>query len=600
MTEAVAVEATNVTESRDDKRTYGIGTIYLVAETGRYRFRVRRDGTDKSLFFDSYDEAVSTRQAFIELDRGEVGGITLRQWGEIWFSEYDFSDSILHTWRSVVCGAAFIDAPVRTLDSGEIAGWASDLLERPATRSVLRDGKRTLEVLDHPISRSYAKQGLSILRSALNAAKNRKPQLIKSNPAADVEVPKPKVGGKIRTKRAKRSTKLDYLVQDDCAKIFYCAHCEAATGVPRTNLEQLVACPHAPFMYRTALSVSVMQGLRQGEIASQRWERITWSGASDWTGCYWLVETSWDGDTKNGQDRVQALIPMAARLLDRWRQLKSSPTAGLLFATGDATPKRQLGPAALFVAAHPHLTNRDLLRAAHHQSVPITLRQIEVLRSEARKRADRKRSQADRMFAKGYDFGWADSPFRDADGVLQVKPGWVTKLELSNRTRFHDHRDTAATHLLSGSWGPAWDIKMVSEFLGHSDVKVTQDRYAHITNDAKLRAAAQIDPSRSNIGQTLATSSRMSARLSAGYHSAPEAGLEPAATRLTVNSIQSDSAQLGQNVANVWPLRAAEVQDLAKRVLSAATSGTPMKSAALALAGAVLEATDDADETEAA
>lgn len=599
MTEVVTVTATNATESRDDKRTYGIGTIYFVAETGRWRFRVRRHGEDRSLFFESYDEAVSTRQAFIELDRGEVGGITLRQWGEIWFSEYDFSDSILHTWRSVVCGAAFIDAPLRTLDSGEIAGWASDLLERPATRSVLRDGKRTLEILDHPISRSYAKQGLSILRSALNAAKNRKPQIIKTNPAADVEVPKAKVGGKIRTKRAKRTSKLDYLEQGDCSRIFYCEHCEAATGVPRTNLEQLVACPHCPFMYRTALSCSIVQGLRQGEIASQRWERIMWSGASDWTGCFWLVETSWNDDCKNGQDRTQALIPMAARLLARWRQLKGSPSAGLLFSAGDAAPKRALGPAALFVAAHPHLANRDLLRAAQHASVPITLRQIEVLRSEARKRADRKRSQADKMFARGYDFGWADTPFRDADGVLQVKPGWVSKLELSNRTRFHDHRDTAATHLLSGSWGPAWDIKMVSEFLGHSDVKVTQDRYAHLTNDAKLRAAAQINPGAPKIGQTLANSSRNPTDLSACYHSAPEVGLEPTTTRLTVNSIQSDSAHLGQNVANVWPLQNPAVHKLAKQVLEAAMGGAPVKAAALALAGAVLEATD-ADETEAA
>ena len=592
---------TEVVETKETKRAYGIGTVYFVPETGRWRLRVRRNGSDKSLFFETEEEANMTRQALIELDRGEVSGITLRQWGEIRMSEHDFAPSIAHTWRSVVCGAPFIDWPLRTIEkTADIAGWAADLLERPATRSVLHNGKRTLQQLDRPISRNYAKQGLSLLRSALAAAKDRKPQIIKTNPAESVRVPKPKINGRIRTKRAKRSAKIDYLPQTDCERIFFCKPCKEATGVPRSNLEQLVACPHVPFMYRVALSCSVIQGLRQGEIASQRWERFTWSQSADWTGCLWLVSTSWMGDTKNGQDRTQALIPMAARLLARWREFKGNPTSGLVFCAGDAAPKRALQAPALFVSAHTHLTNRDLLAEAKRQGVTLTLRQIEVLRSEARRRADRKRSNVDRMFAKGYDFGWADTPFKDKSGALQIKPGWVTKLGLSNRTVYHEFRDTAATHLLSGTWGEAWDIQAVSDWLGHSDIKVTQDRYAHITNESKLRAAAKVNPGAPNIGQTLATSSRMSANLSACYHSAPEAGLEPATTRLTVNSIQSDSAQLGQNVANVWPLRAAEVQDLAKRVLSAATSGTPMKSAALALAGAVLEATDDADETEAA
>ena len=35
---------------------------------------------------------------------------------------------------------------------------------------------------------------------------------------------------------------------------------------------------------------------------------------------------------------------------------------------------------------------------------------------------------------------------------------------------------------------------MVSEFLGHSDIKVTQQRYAHLTNEAKIAAAAAVDP----------------------------------------------------------------------------------------------------------
>jgi hypothetical protein len=98
------------------------------------------------------------------------------------------------------------------------------------------------------------------------------------------------------------------------------------------------------------------------------------------------------------------------------------------------------------------------------------------------------------MFSKGYDFGWSDTRFRDERGVLQVRPGWCVRLGLSIRTRFHDFRDTAATHLLSGTWGARWSLQMVSEFLGHSDIKVTQQRYAHLTNEAKIAAAAAVDP----------------------------------------------------------------------------------------------------------
>jgi len=188
--------------------------------------------------------------------------------------------------------------------------------------------------------------------------------------------------------------------------------CEAVSGIPRHDLEQLVMCSHVPFMYRVAMSCSVMQGLRQGEIASQRWERIAvagncpqwaaveWTGASDWTGQVWLVETSWNGETKNGQDRIQPLIPMAARLLRRWWQHKGEPKTGLLFCAGDAASKGSpLGPLARFVAAHPQHTNQDLLREAQRTNVPLTLRRIETLRSEARARESRHLLLQDKMFA---------------------------------------------------------------------------------------------------------------------------------------------------------------------------------------------------------
>ena len=60
---------------------------------------------------------------------------------------------------------------------------------------------------------------------------------------------------------------------------------------------------------------------------------------------------------------------------------------------------------------------------------------------------------------------------------------------LRTRIRFHDLRDTGATHLLSGSWDHKWDLDVVSKHLGHSSTAVTAARYAHATHEALRRNA---------------------------------------------------------------------------------------------------------------
>ena len=396
----------------------GAGSITYDKRDGRFRLRLRIDGKDRSLYFAKRKDAELARRAHAESLNAKVG-ITLREWGEIWLEEHDFGNSTPATWRSIVVRSApFIDYPLVDLTSEDIAGWASILPTVKRTRSELRDGKHTLITLDEPISRSYASQALSLVRSCLNAAKNRSPQIITSNPAAEVELPSPgnKATGRIRTKAVKRSrTRIDALPQTDCDRIFYCEHCEAESGIPRHDIEQLVHCHHMPFMYRVALSCSIMQGLREGEIASQRWERISVDGASehywdavawndraDWTGQVWLVAESWGDDTKNGQDRVQPLIPMAARLLQRWWVAKERPSVGLIFSAADATSRGSpLGELARFVARFPDHTNSDLVAEAERAGVPLTLRRVETLRSEARKRRDRRAVLANKMFPRG-------------------------------------------------------------------------------------------------------------------------------------------------------------------------------------------------------
>jgi integrase len=69
------------------------------------------------------------------------------------------------------------------------------------------------------------------------------------------------------------------------------------------------------------------------------------------------------------------------------------------------------------------------------------------------------------MAAEGYDAGWGDR-FRAIAGIRR-------------EVRFHDFRHTCASHLLMGSWGRAWSLAEVRDYIGHSSIKTTE-RYAHI------------------------------------------------------------------------------------------------------------------------
>lgn len=74
---------------------------------------------------------------------------------------------------------------------------------------------------------------------------------------------------------------------------------------------------------------------------------------------------------------------------------------------------------------------------------------------------------------------------------------WLVDAGLERRVRWHDLRHTCATLLLSGALGHAWSIEAVCEFLGHSDISVTQ-RYARLVGSVSRTATdamkAQVKP----------------------------------------------------------------------------------------------------------
>jgi hypothetical protein len=252
--------------------------------------------------------------------------------------------------------------------------------------------------------------------------------LISTNPAEGITV---------ESDRHAVSDDLSYLTQSHIELLLSCAECAAVEGERVSDMQQLVDCPHMPLEKRVAFTLAVHQCPRAGELAAMDWSRIELERE------VWHITMSWDGPTKSGKKRTQALLPRSCRALRVWWQACGKPTKGLLFPS----TRRQKGTKAV-------------------------------------------------RYAEGYDWGWADTP-----AATGFRPGWWRRVGIDRQVRFHDMRDTAATHLLSGTWGKVWPIKNVSEHLGHSTVAVTEARYAHLTTDSKV-ALARLTESDANTDQT--------------------------------------------------------------------------------------------------
>jgi integrase len=70
---------------------------------------------------------------------------------------------------------------------------------------------------------------------------------------------------------------------------------------------------------------------------------------------------------------------------------------------------------------------------------------------------------------------------------------WLEHVGITRRVRFHDLRHTCASHLVSGTWGRAWNIEEVAAHLGHS-TSATSRRYAHLSPDGLKRAVRETRP----------------------------------------------------------------------------------------------------------
>lgn len=98
-----------------------------------------------------------------------------------------------------------------------------------------------------------------------------------------------------------------------------------------------------------------------------------------------------------------------------------------------------------------------------------------------------------RPFQKTHKWAWNDRQNGRNKKGLRITPGTKTRAGIERHVRFHDLRHTCASHLVQGTWMEPMDLQEVRDWLGHSDISVTQ-RYAHLSplgRDKKVKKARE-------------------------------------------------------------------------------------------------------------
>ena len=362
------------------RRRHGEGSITL--ERGKYRVRIP-DGSGGAISLGTYptpERAEQVKAAGL-LQRAryvrsaelyEYGERVIERWAKAGMRDARATRS---RWSAIVARAAFARLPLEAITRSDVRDWARALQADPVL------GPGGVPIAGRTLSWQSAKHALGLVSRVLAEAVDD--GLLDVNPAAGVRLPR----------RQATAEGWSWLAVAELAAVF---------DLPLT-LEQ-----------RTAFTLAVYQGLRQGELAALTWERI------DFEAGWMLVAASWGTATKAGRARRIPLLAPARAALERW---------------GPDQAKR-VG----FVLPAP----------------------------------------AGAMRARGHDWGWGDR--RSGKDV-------PTRAHIARRVRFHDLRHTCAAHLVSGTWGRAWRLDEVRDYLGHTAVAVTQ-RYAHLSPES-LHATAR-------------------------------------------------------------------------------------------------------------
>ena len=415
------------------------GTGYVVPlPSGRYRARLprslakgRQPGETFATETEAWEWLVSMTD---ELRTAQAEPGTLRAWGEVYLPRRQEQGLVSarsdpSRWKHVV-EDEIADMALRAIQPPHIAAFARRLAKKNATRpgpgGRVETGQR--------LSRQAQSHVLNLLRTALDAAVID--GLIPQNPAVVPRVSRRRGRGGIGPVAAKEGESL-----------------KRWTWLTQAEIDQVLGCAALPEIVRLRYQATTYSGLRQGELWALEWPMVRLTGDLPQL----TVAESGDRDTtKSGTVRPVPLLPRALEAFRRLWDLAGRPAAGLVFPS----------PAGDCPRCKRYVKNRE--KAKPCCAVDFVPRQ--------RQRTD--------------DGGWADEKKgQREDGSAVFKPGHKTVAGIARPVRFHDLRHTCASHLLQGTWGRAWRLEELKDFLGHSSITVTQ-RYAHLVESALHAAAA--------------------------------------------------------------------------------------------------------------
>ena len=122
------------------------------------------------------------------------------------------------------------------------------------------------------------------------------------------------------------------------------------------------------------------------------------------------------------------------------------------------------------------------------RTFPLGAEDLEIFR-QAKCREEQNRIAFGREYQENnYVFKWADGHPYSPDYVSRTFNHLLKKHNLPP-IRFHDLRHSCASLLIT----LGWTLKDIQEWLGHSDIKMTANIYAHITMDRKKDMAASLN-----------------------------------------------------------------------------------------------------------
>lgn len=323
----------------------------------------------------------------------DTGVTTVRTMGDDFLEERPDEDR--SRWQRVVA-APFIDWPVTEVAPVHIRKWVDSQLSTPIARPKGRRGAvRGEGQLPSPRT---VQRVLSLLTVAFDFATEE--YGLDINPCTGISVASVRKA-KRRGPRNKKAPDPIRRTRDDWDYL------------REHEVDRILKPERLPTFQRTVFTVQAFTGTRPGELWGLHWENVDLEEKSIW------IKGSYDGPTKNRQERFIGLLPMAEDALEAWWKAAGQPEAGPVF------PSPRGG-----------------------------------------------------IYSKGYDAGWPNKKENPRGQGKRTTLGWRWHLGIRRDVPFYTLRHTCACNLLLGSnlftGGRKWSKEEVAGLLGHSDTRATE------------------------------------------------------------------------------------------------------------------------------